>query len=134
MKKGYITNIEEETLSNNNFRKVLYTGSHIQLVLMSLQPGEDIGKEVHDTIDQFIRIESGSGIAFVNGVEKEIKDDDAIVIPAGAEHNITNTGTSTMKLYTIYGKPEHKDGVVQTTKAEAEARHHEEQFDGVTTE
>jgi len=134
MKKGYITNIEESTLSNNSFRRVLYTGEHIQLVLMSLQPGEDIGKEVHETIDQFIRIESGSGVAFVNGIETSIKDDDAVVIPAGAEHNITNTGDSEMKLYTVYGQPEHKDGITQETKVDAEARHHAEQFDGVTTE
>ena len=134
MKKGFITNIEKETLANDNFRRVLYTGEYLQLVAMSLQAGEDIGKEVHEHIDQFIRIESGTGVAFINGVESPIADDDAVVIPAGAEHNITNTGDSVMKLYTIYGSPEHKDGVTQATKAEAEARHHEEQFDGKTTE
>lgn len=134
MKKGYITNIEKTTLTNNNFRKVLYTGEHIQLVLMSLQPGEDIGKEVHEHIDQFIRIESGSGIAFINGTETALVADDAVVIPAGAEHNITNTGDSVMKLYTVYGSPEHKDAITQETKAVAEARHHDEQFDGITTE
>lgn len=134
MKKGYKTNIEKDTLANDNFRKVIYTGEHIQLVLMSLNPGEDIGKEVHDTIDQFIRIESGSGVAYINGVEMSVEDDDAVVVPAGAEHNITNTGESVMKLYTIYGKPEHRDGVVQATKEEALARHSAEQFDGVTTE
>jgi len=134
MKKGYITNIEKSTLDNNNFRKVIYTGEHLQLVLMSLQPGEDIGKEVHDEIDQFIRIESGKGIAYVNGIETPIQDDDAVVIPAGAEHNIINTGDSVMKIYTVYGSPEHKDGVIQETKADAEARHPQERFDGVVSE
>lgn len=134
MKKGYITNIEKETLDNVNFRKVLYTGKHLQLVVMSLEPGEDIGKEVHNTIDQFIRIESGSGIAYINGIETTVADDDAIIIPAGAEHNITNTGDTIMKLYSIYGEPEHKDGITQETKSEAEARHHDEQFNGTTTE
>lgn len=134
MKKGYITNIEKETLENSNFRKVLYTGKHLQLVLMSLQPGEDIGKEVHEGIDQFIRIESGSGLAYINGIEKKVQDDDAVVIPAGAEHNITNTGDSVLKLYTVYGAPEHKDGIIQETKADAESRHHEEEFNGITTE
>lgn len=134
MKKGYIKNIEKETLDNTNFRKVLYTGKHLQLVVMSLEPGEDIGKEVHDTIDQFIRVESGSGVAYINGIETSIADDDAIVIPAGAEHNITNTGDTIMKLYSIYGEPEHKDGVIQETKEIAEARHHDEQFKGTTTE
>ena len=134
MKKGFITNIEKDTLSNNNFRKVLYTGKHIQLVVMSLLPGEDIGKEVHEGIDQFIRIESGSGIAFINGIETTVQDDDAVVIPAGAEHNITNTGNSIMKIYTVYGAPEHQDGITQETKQDADDRHHDEQFDGTTTE
>jgi len=134
MKKGYKTNIENDTLINNNFRKVLYTGEHLQLVLMSLQTGEDIGKEVHEGIDQFIRIESGSGTAYINGIETQVKDGDAIVIPAGAEHNITNTGSPIMKLHTIYGSPEHKDGAIQETKKIAEEQHHKEQFDGVTTE
>jgi mannose-6-phosphate isomerase-like protein (cupin superfamily) len=134
MKKGYIKNIEQKTLENSSFRKVLYTGKHLQLVVMSLEPGEDIGKEVHDTIDQFIRIESGSGIAYINGIETSVADDDAVVIPAGAEHNITNTGDTIMKLYSIYGEPEHKDGVDQETKVDAEARYHNEQFKGITTE
>ena len=134
MKKGYITNIEQSTLENNNFRSVLYTGEHLQLVLMSLLPGEDIGKEVHSNIDQFIRIESGSGIAYINGIETPVGPDDAVVVPAGAEHNITNTGDVDMRLYTVYGSPEHKDRVIQATKANAEARHKDEQFDGATTE
>ena len=134
MKKGYIKNIEQKTLENSSFRKVLYTGKHLQLVVMSIDPGEDIGKEVHDTIDQFIRIESGSGIAYINGIETSLADDDAVVIPAGAEHNITNTGDTIMKLHSIYGEPEHKDGVDQETKVDAEASYHNEQFKGITTE
>lgn len=134
MKKGYIAPIEQETVENTHFRKVLYTGEHLQLVLMSLEPGEDIGMEVHGDIDQFIRIEAGSGIAYINNIETPIKEDDAIVIPAGSEHNIRNTSDLAMKLYTIYGKPEHLDGVIQETKEVAEQRHHHEQFDGVTTE
>ncbi len=134
MKKGFITNIDKDTLENNNFRKVLYTGEHSQLVVMSLLPGEDIGKEVHKNHDQFIRIESGVGIAFINGVESEIKDDYAVVIPSGAEHNITNTGDTEMKLYTIYGPAEHRDGVIHETKEIAEANHEDDHFDGKTTE
>jgi len=134
MKQGYIKNIEEETLANTNFRKVLYTGKHMQLVVMSLAVGEDIGKEVHETIDQFIRVESGSGVVFIDGKETAVADDDAIVIPAGAEHNVTNTGDVPLQLYTIYATPEHKDGITHETKAIAEARHQAEEFDGVTTE
>ncbi|MFT6361339.1 MAG: mannose-6-phosphate isomerase-like protein (cupin superfamily) [Candidatus Paceibacteria bacterium] len=134
MKKGFITNIEQETLENTHFRKVLYTGEHSQLVVMSLNPGEDIGKEIHASLDQFIRIESGSGLAYINGNETVIQDDDAVIIPAGAEHNITNTGTTVMKLYTIYGPAEHKDAVIQSTKEIAETRHNDEQFNGETTE
>ena len=136
MKKGYIKNIEEETLSNSNFRKVLYTGKHSQLVVMSLLPGEDIGREVHETHDQFIRIESGSGIAFIDGVETEISDDFAIVIPAGSEHNVTNTSDVTMKLYTVYGPAEHKDGTIHETREIAEERHGSglDHFDGEVSE
>ncbi len=134
MKKGFITNIEKDTLENDNFRKVLYTGEYSQLVVMSLLPGEDIGKEVHSDRDQFIRIELGKGIAFINGVETEIEDDYAVVIPAGAEHNITNTGDTKMKLYTVYGPAEHRDGVIHETKEIAEADHEKDHFDGTTTE
>ncbi len=134
MKKGYIANIEKDTLENNNFRNVLYTGKHLQLVVMSLLPGEDIGMEIHHNIDQFIRIESGLGVAFINGTETIVGDDDAVIIPAGAEHNITNTGNTVMKLYSIYGEPEHKDGIIQETKEIAEEHHEHEQFDGTTTE
>jgi len=134
MKKGYIKNIEKETLENDNFRKVLYTGEHLQLVVMSLLPGEDIGKEVHETHDQFIRIEKGKGIAFINGIETVVADDDVVIIPAGAEHNITNTGEEKMKLYTLYAPPEHKEGTVHRTKEEAEQNHDEDHFDGKTSE
>lgn len=132
--KGYIKNIEEETKNNSNFRKVLYTGKHSQLVVMSLKPGEDIGKEVHQHNDQFIRIESGSGLAYIDGVETPISDDWAVIIPAGAEHNITNTGETEMKLYTLYGPAEHRDGVVHATREEAEQNHDVDHFDGTTTE
>lgn len=129
---AYIVNIEQETINNENFRKVLYTAQHSQLVVMSLLPNEDIGEEVH-TLDQFIRIEEGDGMAVLNDVPTEIHKDFAIVIPAGTKHNIINTSTSApMKLYTVYSPPEHQDGVVRATKAEAIAQ--EEHFDGKTSE
>ncbi|MFA5318438.1 MAG: cupin domain-containing protein [Patescibacteria group bacterium] len=127
--KGYVTNIEKETLENNNFRKVLYTAKNSQLVLMSIEPGDDIGAEVHK-LDQFIRIEKGTAKAVLDGVESELPAEHAVVIPAGTEHNIINTGSEPLKLYSIYSPPEHKDGTVHPTKAEAI----EEHFDGVTTE
>lgn len=127
--KGYIGDIEKETKNNENFRKVLYTAHNSQLVVMSLEPGEDIGAEVHD-LDQFVRIEEGQGKAIMNGVEHSIEDDWAVVIPAGMEHNIVNTGEDKMKLYSIYSPPEHKDGTIHKSKAEAQ----EEHFDGQTTE
>jgi len=129
--KGYVTNIEKATKENNNFRKVLYTAQSSQLVVMSLKAGEEIGAEVHD-LDQFIRIEKGKGKAVLDGVEHEIEDDFAVVIPAGTNHNIINTGDEEMKLYTVYSPPEHRDGVVHATKEEAEKG--EEHFDGVTSE
>jgi mannose-6-phosphate isomerase-like protein (cupin superfamily) len=129
--KGYVTNIEEAALNNNNFRQVLYTGKNSQLVLMSLEPSEDIGMEVH-TLDQFIRIEKGSGKAILDEIEHEIKDGSAIVIPAGTNHNIVNTSAEQMKIYTIYSPPEHIDGVVRSTKQDAETQ--PEEFDGKTTE
>lgn len=132
--KGYISNIEKETLENDNFRKVLYTGKNSQLVLMSLLPKEEIGMEVHHNVDQFFRIESGHGRAILDGVETEISDGSAIVIPAGTNHNIINdSDAEKMKLYTIYSPPEHIDGVVHATKADAIADTTDE-FDGVTTE
>lgn len=130
--KGYITNIEKDTRENENFRTVLYTGKHSQLVLMSLKPGEEIGAEVHN-LDQFIRCEQGDGKAVLDGVEHSISDGFCIVVPSGANHNIINTSTSVpMKLYTVYSPPNHKHGTVHATKAAAEAT--EEHFDGVTSE
>ena len=128
--KGYIANIEKETLENNNFRKVLYTAKNSQLVVMSLKAGEDIGEEVHK-LDQFIRIEAGKGKAVLNDIETSMEDDFAIVIPAGMKHNLINTGSGDMKLYSIYSPPEHQDGTIHKTKEEALA--HEEHFDGKTT-
>lgn len=130
--KGYITNIEEATKENHNFRKVLYTGKNSQLVVMSINPGEEIGEEVH-SLDQFIRVEEGQGTAVIDGVEHELKDDFAVVIPAGANHNVINNGDSVMKLYTIYSPPEHKDGVVHETKQDA-MDDEDDHFDGKTTE
>ncbi len=129
---GFVTNIEQESLENDYFRKVLYTDERVQLVVMTLEPNEDIGEETH-SLDQFIRIEEGEGVSVLNGEEHPIKDGFAIVIPAGVKHNIMNTsGTDSMRLYTLYAPPEHKDGTIHKTKAEAEAA--EEHFDGTTTE
>lgn len=130
--KGFVRNIEELTVENADFRRVLYTGKYLQLVLMTLKPGEEIGEEVHEDHDQFFRIEAGSGEVRIDGVPSAIKDDDAVIVPAGARHNVVNTGSEPLKLYTIYGPPEHREGVVRATKQEAEAS--EEHFDGRTTE
>lgn len=121
MKIGYVANIEKHTLANENFREVLYTGQHEQLVLMSLQPGEDIGFEVHEVTDQFLRIEKGTGEVVLNGDKHELADGSAIVVPAGVRHNVINTGTEAMKLYTVYSPPHHKDGTVHVTKFDAES-------------
>lgn len=126
---GYVTNIERATLENIDYRRVLYTGKNSQLVLMSLKPGEEIGTEVHQ-LDQFIRIERGTGKAILDGIEHALTDGSAIVVPAGAQHNIINTESDDLKLYTVYSPPNHKDGTVHPTKADAT----EEHFDGVTTE
>lgn len=131
--KGYIKNIEKETLENNNFRKVLYTGKHSQLVLMALAPKEEIGMEVHPDNDQFFRFEKGQGKCVIDGNEYGLKDGVAVVVPAGASHNIINTSdTEALKLYTIYSPAHHKDGILRQTKEEAEAN--EAEFDGQTTE
>jgi mannose-6-phosphate isomerase-like protein (cupin superfamily) len=131
--KGYVTNIEKDTLENGNFRKVLYTSKHSQLVLMSLKPGEEIGLEVHPDNDQFFRIEKGRGKCVIDGNEYELEDGTAIVVPAGSEHNVINTSdTEELKLYTIYSPAHHKDGIIRATKEEAEAR--EALFDGITSE
>lgn len=118
---GYTTHIESETLKNSDFRKVLFTGSKSQLVLMSLKPNEEIGMEVHDTVDQFFRIEAGAGKAVIDGKEFPLGDGSAVVVPAGARHNIINTSADKeLKLYTIYSPPNHPDGTIHKTKAEAE--------------
>ena len=134
MKRGYCDNIERQTLENEDFRRVLYTGEHLQLVLMTLQPGEEIGEEVHEDRDQFFRIEEGEGAIDINGRENRVEDDFAVIVPAGARHNVRNIGSAPLRFYTLYGPPEHKDGTVQATKAEAEERHHHEEWDGGTTE
>ncbi len=131
--KGFNANIEKDTLANQNFRRVLYTGKHSQLVLMSLRPNEEIGMEVHPDNDQFFRFEKGQGKCIIDGHEYAFADGSVIVVPAGAQHNIINTSaTQELKLYTIYSPPHHKDGVVRRTKADAEADSPE--FEGVTTE
>ena len=132
--KGYCDNIEKRTVENEDFRRVLYTGHNLQLVLMTLPPGCDIGEEVHPDRDQFFRIEAGSGVVKIDGVENRVEDDFAVIVPAGARHNVINTGSAPLRLYTIYGPPEHKDQVVQATKEEADARHHDEEWEGETTE
>lgn len=119
---GFHTNLEQDTISNQNFRKVLYTTSHSQLVVMSLEPGEDIGAEIHPDNDQFIRIDQGRGKAIISDREFDLKDGDAIIIPAGIKHNIINTSPEQyLKLYTIYAPPHHPDGTVHPTKADAVA-------------
>jgi len=133
--KGYIKNIGEAVKENENFRQVVYTAKHCQLVLMSLKPGEDIGEEVHDNVDQFFRFEEGSGKAVLDGVEHEIVAEFAVLVPAGTKHNIINTSDSdSLKLYTIYSPPNHKNGTIHVTKADAVAEEGKEHFDGQTTE
>lgn len=131
--KGFITNIEKGALDNDNFRKVLYTSKHSQLVLMSLRPNEEIGMEVHPDNDQFFRFEKGQGRCVIDGNEYEVRDGTAVVVPAGAKHNVINTSKDEeLRLYTIYSPAHHKDGVVRATKMKAEADSPE--FDGITTE
>ena len=131
--KGFCANIEKDTLENENFRKVLYTGKNSQLVLMSLKPKEEIGMEVHKENDQFFRFEKGEGKCIIDGNEYELKDGVAIIVPAGAQHNIVNTSeTENLKMYTIYSPAHHKDGIIRATKEEAEAN--EAEFDEKTTE
>lgn len=130
--KGFVDNIEERTTQNTDFRRVLYTGRYLQLVLMSLRPGEEIGEEVHEDRDQFFRIEQGKGEVWIDGRCTKIESEFAIIVPAGARHNVKNTGTEPLRFYTLYGPPEHRDGTVHATKADA--GEHEEHFDGRTTE
>lgn len=131
--KGFIENIEKLSLENTYFRKVLYTAQHSQLVVMSLLPGEEIGEEVHQ-LDQFIRCEAGHGKAILDGAEHDISDGVVVVVPSGSRHNIINTSPDkSMKLYTLYSPPNHRDGVVHKTKSDAEADEREH-FEGATTE
>ena len=131
--RGYSGDIEQATIKNNDFRRVLYTGHHAQLVLMSIDPGDSIGSEIHEGNDQFFRFEAGHGIVVIDDNEYEVKDGSAIIVPAGSRHNVVNTsGTQTLKLYTLYAPSHHKDGIVRATRQAAEAN--DEDFDGATTE
>lgn len=131
--KGFKSNIEKEAVDNTDFRRVLYTSTYSQLVLMSLRPLEEIGQEIHQGNDQFFRVEKGNGKCVIDGNEYELKDGDAVVVPTGARHNIINVSdTADLKLYTIYSPPHHKDGIVRVTKQDAETI--AEEFEGVTTE
>jgi len=133
MKKGFVTGIEDETKKNTDFRRVLYTGKYSQLVLMRLRPGEEIGEEVHEDVDQFFRFEAGNGTVVIDGVKHAVKDGSAAVVPSGARHNVLNTSkTADLKLYTIYSPPEHQDKVVRKTKQDAQAS--PEEYDGRPTE
>lgn len=129
--KGFVRDIESLTVDNADFRRVLYTAKHCQLVLMALKPKEEIGAEVHE-LDQFFRVEEGAGVAILDGVSTPIRAGFAVIVPAGTKHNIINTGTAPLRLYTLYSPPNHRDGVVHHTRAEAEAD--DEHFDGRTTE
>ena len=131
--KGCVTGLEKETAKNSDFRRVLYTGKHSQLVLMCLKPGEEIGEETHTDVDQFFRFETGEGKVVIDGVEHRVKGGSGVIVPAGAKHNVINASKrGNLKLYTIYSPPEHQDGVIRHTKQQALAN--EEHFDGKTTE
>lgn len=130
--KGFVGDIEEMTEENTHFRRVIYTGKNLQLVLMAIEPGKDIGEEVHEGHDQFFRVEKGKGEVWIDGKRSKIKGDDAVIVPAGARHNVVNTGDKLLQLYTLYAPPEHRDGTAHVTKADAERG--EEHFDGKTTE
>ena len=132
--KGYVDDIAVATIANQDFRRVLYTGKHLQLVLMALPPGCDIGEEVHEDRDQFFRFEEGEGEVRIDGVAHPVEDDSAVIVPAGARHNVINTGTEPLRLYTLYGPPEHRDAVVHKTKEQAERDHENDHWDGETTE
>ena len=134
MKRGFCDDIDRLTVDNEDFRRVLYTGEHLQLVLMTLQAGEEIGAEVHEDRDQFFRFEEGQGVVDIDGRENPVQDDFAVIVPAGARHNARNTSNAPLRFYTLYGPPEHKDKVVQATKAEADKRHEHEEWNGATTE
>lgn len=132
--RGYCDDINEQTIANNDFRRVLYTGKHLQLVLMSLAPGEEIGEEVHEDRDQFFRFEEGEGVVLIDGKENKVEDDMAVIVPAGARHNVKNTSDEPLQFYTIYGPPEHKDKTVHKDKAQAERDHDNDEWDGKTSE
>jgi mannose-6-phosphate isomerase-like protein (cupin superfamily) len=132
--KGYVDDIEKATLGNDNFRQVLYTGEHLQLVLMTLKPGEEIGEEVHEDRDQFFRFEQGSGDVVIDGKRNPVEDDFAVIVPAGARHNVRNTGEEPLRFYTLYGPPEHRDGTVHMDKVQATRDHDNDEWDGETTE
>ena len=124
---GYVDDIEEKTLDNNNFREVLYTGKHMQLVVMCLKPGEEIGEEIHDHVDQFFRVEQGEAKVIIDGKEDILKEDMVVIVPAGAQHNLINNSDIDLKLYTIYSPANHPDGTIHKDKAEAdkyEEEHH----------
>lgn len=131
-KKGYVANIEQVTQDNGDFRRVLYTGHNLQLVVMAIQSGDEIGEEVHEDRDQFFRIEEGAGEVWIDGQCHKVKADDGIIVPQGARHNVKATGDGPLKLYTIYGPPEHMDGTVHKSSHDALTAH--EHFDGRTTE
>jgi mannose-6-phosphate isomerase-like protein (cupin superfamily) len=132
--KGYVDDIEKATTSNDDFRRVLYTGKNLQLVLMTLQPGEEIGEEVHEDRDQFFRVEEGRGTVYIDGMPNRVEDDYAVIVPAGARHNVVASGDEPLRLYTIYGPPEHKDGVIHKDKAQADRDHENDHWEGETTE
>ncbi|TSC97106.1 MAG: mannose-1-phosphate guanylyltransferase [Candidatus Berkelbacteria bacterium Licking1014_2] len=127
--EGFTTNIEQATAENENFRQVLYTGKHVQLVVMTLKEGEDIGEEVHNNVDQFFRIEVGEAKAVIDGVEHPLTASDVAIVPAGAKHNVINTGSDALRLYTLYSPPNHKDGTIHATKQDAAAA--EEHFNSI---
>jgi mannose-6-phosphate isomerase-like protein (cupin superfamily) len=132
--KGYVDNIEQATVENEDFRRVLYTGKNMQLVLMTLPPGCDIGSEVHEDRDQFFRIEEGSGEIHIDGKVNPVEDDFAVIVPAGARHNVVNNGDKPLRLYTLYAPPEHRDGTVHKDKEQAERDHDNDEWKGETTE
>lgn len=132
--KGYVDDIQARTLENEDFRRVLYTGKNMQLVLMTLPAGCDIGEEVHEDRDQFFRIEEGSGTIHIDGKANKVEDDFAVIVPAGARHNVVNDGDVPLKLYTLYAPPEHRDGTVHKDKEQAERDHDNDEWDGETTE
>lgn len=133
-KRGYCADIEEATVANNDFRRVLYTGEHLQLVLMSLAPGEEIGEETHEDRDQFFRFEEGEGVVVIDGKDNAVTEDMAVIVPAGSKHNVKNTTDEPLQFYTLYGPPDHKDKTVHKDKAQAERDHDNDEWDGKTTE